>query len=78
MVRRACLLAHPVGAVREGDGRDAFLREIPGGKHRLAREQGAFLFQSQAVDDIGVFHGALLTIKKEGGRLPAALSVPMC
>ena len=44
MVRRARLLAHAVGAVREGDGRDAFLREIPGGEDRLAREQGAFLF----------------------------------
>ena len=56
MVRRARLLAHAVGAVREGDGRDAFLREIPGGEDRLAREQGAFLFQIQFFDEVGMFH----------------------
>ena len=51
MVRRARLLAHAVGAVREGDG-----REIPGGEDRLAREQGAFLFQIQFFDEVGMFH----------------------
>ena len=56
MVRCARLLAHAVGAIGEGDGRDAFFREIPGGEHRLARKQSAFLLQIQFLDDIGMFH----------------------
>ena len=44
MVGRPCLLADTVGAVRQGNGRDALARQSAGGKDRLAREQGAFLF----------------------------------
>ena len=66
MVSRARLLAHAVGAVRQGNGGDALARQRPGGEHRAAAQQGAFLFQIQAVDDICVFHGSLLTIKKRG------------
>ena len=43
--------------------------QCTGGKGPPAGEQGAFLFQTQAVDDICVFHGSLLTIKKGGGRV---------
>ena len=53
MVRRARLLAHAVGAVREGD---ALARQSAGGKDSLAREQGAFLFQIQFFDEVGMFH----------------------
>ena len=78
MVGSTGLLADAVGAVRQGNGRDTLARQRPGGEHRLAREQRTFLFQIQCFDDICVFHGSLLTIKKGGGRLPAAPSVPMC
>ena len=60
MVSRARLLAHTVGAVRQGNGRDALARQRPGGEHRAAAQQGAFLFQIQAVDDICMFHGIFL------------------
>ena len=66
MVGCARLLTHAVGAVRQGNGRDALARQRPGGEHRAAAQQGAFLFQRQALDDICVFHGSLLTIKKRG------------
>ena len=66
MVGSTGLLADAVGAVRQGDGRDALARQRPGCEHRAAAQQGAFLFQRQALDDICVFHGSLLTIKKKG------------
>ena len=44
MVGRPRLLADAVGAVRQGNGRDALAGQGTGGKDRLAREQGAFLF----------------------------------
>ena len=69
MVSRTGLLAHAVGAIGQSNGRDALARQRPGGEHRAAAQQGAFLFQIQAVDDICVFHGSLLTIKKGGGRV---------
>ena len=31
-------------AVRQGNGRDALARQRPGGEHRAAAQQGAFLF----------------------------------
>ena len=44
MVGRPRLLADAVGAVRQGNGRDALAGQGTGGEDRLAREQGTFLF----------------------------------
>ena len=66
VVCRTGLLAHTVGAIRQGDGRDALARQGAGVEHRAAGQQRTFLLQTQAVDDICVFHGSLLTIKKRG------------
>ena len=59
MVGRARLLAHAVGAVRQGNGRDALARQRPGGEHRAAAQQGAFLFQTQFCNNILMFHGEI-------------------
>ena len=59
MVGSARLLAHAVGAVRQGNGRDALARQRPGGEHRTAAQQGAFLFQAQFCNNILMFHGEI-------------------
>ena len=57
MVRSPGLLAHTVGAVGQGDGRNTRLFIPPGGKDCLAGEQCAFLFKVQLLDDFCVFQG---------------------
>ncbi len=57
MVSRAGLLAHAVGAVRQGDGPDAGL-SAAGGEDRAAAA-GAFLFQIQFCNNILMFHGEI-------------------
>ncbi len=59
MVSRTGLLTHAVGAVRQGNGRDALARQRPGGEHRAAAQQGAFLFQAQFCNNILMFHGEI-------------------
>ena len=58
VVRRTRLLAHAVGAVRQGDGRDARIFVAAGRKDRLAGEQRAFLFKGQFGNNVCMFHGS--------------------
>jgi len=59
MVGCTRLLTHAVGAVGQGNGRDALARQRPGGEHCAAAQQGAFLFQIQACNNILMFHGEI-------------------
>ena len=70
VVCRTGLLAHTVGAVRQGDGRDALARQGAGVEHRAAGQQRTFLLQIQCLNDVCVFHKILLLLQKErgGGR----------
>ena len=75
MVGSARLLAHAVRAVGQGNGRDALARQRPGGEHRAAAQQGAFLFQTQCLNDVCVFHSLAPDDeqRKEAGGYPPPL-----
>ena len=73
MVGSTGLLADAVGAVGQGNGRDALARQSPGSKHRLAREQRTFLFQVQTADDICIVHGIFL-FAFSGSKRPAVFT----
>ena len=49
MVRRPGLLAHAVGAIGQGNGRDTGFGQCAGGKGPPAGEQGTFLFKRQSL-----------------------------
>ena len=42
MISRSCLLAKPVGAIGEEDGRDSHFAAVPGGPGAPTLEQGGF------------------------------------